>query len=358
MADEVRAGEPQVGLAFAAGQSGAELTESSIRDAVTDVVTQHLSALALAITSQTSAAVEATTGNIMATLQTRGVDTVTTLPGGIVRPADEGHSDPRERKLRWTIEDLTTDNTMLAVLGRRDIPELYRYLQQEGLSQRHIAAATGQEPGEIHEILHKGRQVHAYDLLVQIANGLGIPRGLMGLAYFRSISTRDDGEITRLLEDPIEATTPRHTVQTLIARLATIVSLQATQEVAALLRENGIEFTSSLIGPYEPLQPIARQRPKDRLPDAMIRLIDDPLMVTALRTHDISTVFSLLQQRGVGQREIGRYTKQLQPEVSEITRGRSVRQYDLLARIARGLGVPRERMGLAYSADAVVPLDE
>jgi hypothetical protein len=41
---------------------------------------------------------------------------------------------------------------------------------------------TGQSQPEISDIL-KGRQVMAYDLLARIADGLAIPRGLLGLAY-------------------------------------------------------------------------------------------------------------------------------------------------------------------------------
>jgi hypothetical protein len=41
---------------------------------------------------------------------------------------------------------------------------------------------TGQSQSEISEILG-GRKVIAYDLLVRIAQGLGVDRGLMGLAH-------------------------------------------------------------------------------------------------------------------------------------------------------------------------------
>ena len=41
---------------------------------------------------------------------------------------------------------------------------------------------TGQSQPEVSAIMH-GRRVMAYDVLVRIADGLGIPRGLMGLAF-------------------------------------------------------------------------------------------------------------------------------------------------------------------------------
>ncbi|WP_327046487.1 hypothetical protein OG320_00835 [Microbispora sp. NBC_01189] len=46
-----------------------------------------------------------------------------------------------------------------------------------------IAARTGQSQSEVSEIVANGRQVMAYDVLSRIADGLGIPRGYMGLAF-------------------------------------------------------------------------------------------------------------------------------------------------------------------------------
>ncbi|MGH3721053.1 MAG: transcriptional regulator [Pseudonocardiaceae bacterium] len=71
---------------------------------------------------------------------------------------------------------------MKRALAARDISSVYRLLRREGISQRHIAALTGQSQSEVSEIL-KGRQVMAYDVLVRISVGLGIPRGYMGLSY-------------------------------------------------------------------------------------------------------------------------------------------------------------------------------
>jgi transcriptional regulator with XRE-family HTH domain/tetratricopeptide (TPR) repeat protein len=71
---------------------------------------------------------------------------------------------------------------MRVALAKRDISEVYRLLGRAGVSQRQIAALTGQNQSEISDI-SQGRQVQAYDLLARIADGLGIPRGYMGLAY-------------------------------------------------------------------------------------------------------------------------------------------------------------------------------
>jgi len=71
---------------------------------------------------------------------------------------------------------------MRAVLAARDIAGVFRLLQRVGVSQRRIAALTGQSQSEISEILG-GRQVVSYDVLARIADGLGVPRGQLGLAY-------------------------------------------------------------------------------------------------------------------------------------------------------------------------------
>lgn len=70
---------------------------------------------------------------------------------------------------------------MLKALSGHDIAGVYRLLQDAGFSQRRIAAAVGCGKSEISEVL-SGRKVTKYDVLVRIADGLGVPRGLMGLA--------------------------------------------------------------------------------------------------------------------------------------------------------------------------------
>ena len=78
---------------------------------------------------------------------------------------------------------------MRDALAARDISLVYRLLRMQGVSQRHIAAKTGQSQSEVSEIL-KGRQVMAYDVLARIADGLQIPRGYMGLAYDTATQVR------------------------------------------------------------------------------------------------------------------------------------------------------------------------
>ncbi|MEJ7704735.1 MAG: helix-turn-helix transcriptional regulator, partial [Geodermatophilaceae bacterium] len=78
------------------------------------------------------------------------------------------------------------------ILTERDIAALYRVLKDEGVTQRTIAALTGQSQSEVSEIL-AGRRVLAYDVLVRIAAGLGIPRELMGLSHGADSAGGEEG---------------------------------------------------------------------------------------------------------------------------------------------------------------------
>ncbi|GAA5105739.1 helix-turn-helix transcriptional regulator [Haloechinothrix salitolerans] len=89
------------------------------------------------------------------------------------------------------------DDEMREALAARRVSSVYRLLRRHGISQRQIAAMTGQSQSEVSEIL-KGRQVMAYDVLARIADGLRIPRGYMGLAYdeatqVKVVATGSDG---------------------------------------------------------------------------------------------------------------------------------------------------------------------
>ncbi|MGH3977388.1 MAG: helix-turn-helix domain-containing protein [Pseudonocardiaceae bacterium] len=86
-------------------------------------------------------------------------------------------------------------------------------------------------------------------------------------------------------------------------------------------------------------------------------LFEPPEMRAALAAQDISTVYQLLKVAGISQRQIVRRTGQSQSEVCEIIKGRKVRQYEVLARICDGLGIPRELMGLSYGARGAPTLD-
>ena len=71
---------------------------------------------------------------------------------------------------------------MREALAARDIAAVFRILNAHGISQREVAAMTGQSQSEVSEILG-GRKVVAYDVHARVAEGLGVPRGHMGLDY-------------------------------------------------------------------------------------------------------------------------------------------------------------------------------
>jgi transcriptional regulator with XRE-family HTH domain len=86
----------------------------------------------------------------------------------------------------------------------------------------------------------------------------------------------------------------------------------------------------------------------------LVKWYERPDMRVALARRDIASVYRFLQQEGVSQRRIANLTHQSQSEISEILAGREVASYDVLARIAEGLGVPRAYMGLGYEAESAV----
>ncbi|MGH3825941.1 MAG: helix-turn-helix domain-containing protein, partial [Pseudonocardiaceae bacterium] len=67
-------------------------------------------------------------------------------------------------------------------LARRDIAAVFRILRDAGVTQARIARATGQRESEVSEIV-SGRQVQSVAVLERIADGLGVPRGWLGLAF-------------------------------------------------------------------------------------------------------------------------------------------------------------------------------
>ncbi|MBV9164273.1 MAG: helix-turn-helix transcriptional regulator, partial [Pseudonocardiales bacterium] len=81
-------------------------------------------------------------------------------------------------------------------------------------------------------------------------------------------------------------------------------------------------------------------------------LIARPDVRAFLAARDISALYRVLSEHGWSQRRIAKATRTQQPEISEIVKGRKVIGYDVLVRIAEGLGIPRERMGLSFGAYA------
>ncbi|MER5268765.1 hypothetical protein ABTZ99_42410 [Actinosynnema sp. NPDC002837] len=93
-----------------------------------------------------------------------------------------------ERAVRPTVHprpdlpDVWEQHDMREALALRDITTVYRLLTHHGVPRDRIAALTGQPDHDVDRIL-SGAKVESYDTLTDIANGLGIPPGYMGLAH-------------------------------------------------------------------------------------------------------------------------------------------------------------------------------
>ncbi|MGH3755176.1 MAG: hypothetical protein ACRDRP_21285 [Pseudonocardiaceae bacterium] len=73
---------------------------------------------------------------------------------------------------------------MRKILTGWDIAALYRVLNDAGLSQRQIAARTGQQQSEVGEILSGRRVVENHRVLRRIVGGLGVAPEMMGLSWW------------------------------------------------------------------------------------------------------------------------------------------------------------------------------
>lgn len=105
--------------------------------------------------------------------------------------------EPSLRRLGQQKPSVFDRSDVRVALAQHDLQTVYKVLHRVGVSQRRIAAATGQSQSEISEIV-AGRRVTSYALLGRISAGLGVPRGRMGLSY--------DPETVALLEAAGRAT--------------------------------------------------------------------------------------------------------------------------------------------------------
>jgi transcriptional regulator with XRE-family HTH domain len=76
-----------------------------------------------------------------------------------------------------------------------------------------------------------------------------------------------------------------------------------------------------------------------------------PELRSVLLSRDVRAIYRYLQRIGFSQQRIAALAGQSQPEVSSILSGRRVTAYDVLARIADGLRIPRGFLRMAYTAD-------
>jgi len=69
-----------------------------------------------------------------------------------------------------------------------------------------------------------------------------------------------------------------------------------------------------------------------------------------LAVHDFGAFYRVLCDNGWSQHGIAKATKTQQSQICEIIKGRRIIDYRVLVRIAEGLGIPREQMGLGCGA--------
>jgi transcriptional regulator with XRE-family HTH domain len=175
---------------------------------------------------------------------------------GTNAPSEEGGPPAQASTADESAEQtriLLLDPALRSALADRDISSLYRALQRAGVSQRVIAARTGQSQSEVNEILG-GRRVQSVQLLERIVDGLGIARSAVGLA-----GREDSAEavsVTAIVVKPAAAPVPPLPAAPAVIRTAagqpagTVdVSLWTARDVWALrraLRHTASEFAKYL----------------------------------------------------------------------------------------------------------------
>ncbi len=80
------------------------------------------------------------------------------------------------------MNEITCPAEVRAALAAHDVGAAYRLLVASGVPQRAIAKAIGQSQSEVSEII-RGRRVSSVWVLGRIADGLSVPRGVMGLSH-------------------------------------------------------------------------------------------------------------------------------------------------------------------------------
>ncbi|MBV9143121.1 MAG: helix-turn-helix transcriptional regulator [Pseudonocardiales bacterium] len=126
-----------------------------------------------------------------------------------------------------------------AALASHDIGTLFRVLNATGWSQRGIAGATKMHQSEVSEIINKGRQVTKHQVLVRIADGLGIPRELMNLGPTQDVSAYPGG-----------STRGEHTEEEIATRRRHIIMAVGTTAYAAQGKPvKDLEPRPELLGP-------------------------------------------------------------------------------------------------------------
>jgi transcriptional regulator with XRE-family HTH domain len=102
----------------------------------------------------------------------------------------------------WWASGLIDSRAMRDVLRAHDIGAVFRFLGGRGWSRAAIAAATGLTESRVRAVAKGTQVISSYDVLLRIADGLKIDRGLMGLAFTEepapsTLVVTEDSEDTR-----------------------------------------------------------------------------------------------------------------------------------------------------------------
>jgi transcriptional regulator with XRE-family HTH domain len=190
-------------------------------------------------------------------------------------------------------------------VAARDITRVYRSLQKIGYSQQRIAALVGQSQPEVSAIMH-GRRVMAYDVLVRIVEGLGIPRGRAGLGTCECQSG----------------------------------------SAAASAPPGGVLTPAQAAELARPATEAMADGPVAEMPDP--RLWWDISMMPLVMARDFAGVYrQLVVGHGFTVDRIAALTGQLPQEVLAVIGGARVREYDVIRVILDGLGIPRGLAGMS-----------
>ncbi|MBV1850149.1 helix-turn-helix domain-containing protein [Catellatospora tritici] len=81
----------------------------------------------------------------------------------------------------WTSVADSDGEPLRDALARRDIGKVFSFLRGRGMSVNALSRATGMQEHSVRAVCGGKRTVQHYDVLVRIAEGLCIPRDMMGL---------------------------------------------------------------------------------------------------------------------------------------------------------------------------------
>lgn len=114
----------------------------------------------------------------------------------------------------WWRQATFEGHPVASALRDHDISLLFRFLRSQGYSRSHLAGCTGLAETRVRAISNGTQHVTAYEVLERIADGLGIPRHMMGLAYDVSPAARNtDYTLPLFTDSPPEVVTPEEVEQ-------------------------------------------------------------------------------------------------------------------------------------------------